>query len=68
MDLVKVLDEIEGEMDSLPPIVVHCFTGMEEEAMEYIERGYYIGFTGTICKKERGAPLRAMLPSIPLRR
>ena len=66
MDLVKVLDEIEEEMDSLPPIVVHCFTGMEEEAMEYIARGYYIGFTGTLCKKERGAPLRDMLPSIPL--
>jgi TatD DNase family protein len=65
-DLVKVLDEIKEEMGSLPPIVVHCFTGMEQEAMEYIAREYYIGFTGTICKKERGAPLRDMLPSIPL--
>ena len=33
-----------------------------------IYRGYYIGFTGTICKKERGAPLRELLPSIPLDR
>ena len=36
--------------------------------MEYIHRGYYIGFTGTICKKERGAPLREILPSLPLDR
>ena len=64
--LVKVLDEIEAE--SLPSIVVHCFTGTKEEANEYIQRGYYIGYTGTICKKERGAPLREMLPSIPLNR
>ncbi|KAL7427299.1 hypothetical protein ACHAXM_000794 [Skeletonema potamos] len=65
-DLVKVLDEIETAGGSLPPIVVHCFTGTNEEAIEYIQREYYIGFTGTICKKERGAPLRAVLPSIPL--
>eukprot|EP00984_Skeletonema_dohrnii_P009797 scaffold3771_cov110-Skeletonema_dohrnii-CCMP3373.AAC.1 len=65
-ELVKVLDEAEA--GSLPPIVVHCFTGTKVEAMEYIQRGYYIGFTGTICKKERGAPLREMLTSIPLER
>jgi TatD DNase family protein len=65
-ELVKVLDEIEAK--SLPPIVVHCFTGTKEEANEYIQRGCYVGFTGTICKKERGGPLREMLPSIPLER
>lgn len=52
----------------LPPLVVHCFTGTAAEAAEYIRRGYYIGFTGTVCKKERGAPLRALLPRIPLDR
>ena len=66
VELVKVLDEVD--IGSLPPIVVHCFTGTKEEAIEYIQRGYYIGFTGAICKKERGAPLREMLPSIPLER
>jgi len=63
-DLIKVLDEFPKE--ELPPIIVHCFTGTKEEALEYIDRGYYIGFTGTICKKERGAPLRELLPSLPL--
>lgn len=63
-DLLEVFDEFDSEL--LPPIVIHCFTGTKEEAMEYIRRGYYIGFTGTICKFERGAPLRKLLPSIPL--
>eukprot|EP00804_Cyclotella_cryptica_P003053 CCRYP_006051-RA/>CCRYP_006051-RA protein AED:0.04 eAED:0.04 QI:526/1/1/1/0.5/0.33/3/2877/340 len=63
-DLLKVFDEFDSEL--LPPIVVHCFTGSKEEAIEYIQRGYYIGFTGTICKHERGASLRDLLPSIPL--
>lgn len=69
-DLVRVLDQVaqNDELPPLPPIVVHCFTGTEEEAMEYIRRGYYIGFTGTICKKERGAPLREILPKLPLER
>lgn len=66
-DLVKVLDEV-AKTKTLPPIVVHCFTGTEAEALAYIERGYFIGFTGTICKKERGAPLRALLPKLPLDR
>lgn len=63
-DVVKVFDEFDS--NSLPPIVVHCFTGHKDEAMEYIRRGYYIGFTGTICKKDRGAQLRDLLPFIPL--
>jgi TatD family hydrolase len=64
-DLVQVLDQV-GEQNRLPPIVVHCFTGTEQEALTYIERGYHVGFTGTICKTERGAPLRALLPKLPL--
>jgi TatD DNase family protein len=67
--LIDVLDQICNDpmvSQPLPPIVVRCFTGNECEALEYIRRGYYIGFTGTICKKERGAPLRHILPKLPL--
>lgn len=67
--LLAVLDQVENDESvscPLPPIVVHCFTGTLAEAQEYISRGYYIGFTGTICKKERGAPLRDILPYLPL--
>lgn len=64
--LLGVLDEFEE--GKLPPVVAHCFTGTKEEALEYVKRGYYVGFTGTVCKKERGAPLRELLPSLPLER
>ena len=74
-DLVAVLDSVAaasegaaGARGGLPPIVVHCFTGSLAEAQAYIERGFYIGFTGTICKQQRGAPLRAILPHLPLNR
>jgi TatD DNase family protein len=63
-DLVKVLDEFE----SLPPVVIHCFTGLLDEALAYLERGYMLGFTGTICKSQRGAPLREIIRQIPLER
>ncbi|CAJ1916954.1 unnamed protein product [Cylindrotheca closterium] len=67
-DLIKVFDRIKAAHPNveLPPIVVHCFTGTKEEALEYVQRGFYIGFTGTICKKERGKSLRELIPSLPL--
>ena len=69
-DTMRIFDEIVADSDipPLPPVVIHCFTGKASEAMEYIERGFYLGFTGTICKKERGAHLRDLIPSIPLDR
>ena len=65
-DLIEVFDEFSPY--ELPPIVIHCFTGTAKEALEYIRRGYYIGFTGTICKQKRGAPLREFLTNIPPKR
>jgi TatD DNase family protein len=52
----------------LPPIVIHCFTGTAAEVDTYVRRGYYIGFTGTLCKKERGAHLRELVVRVPLGR
>ncbi len=72
-DMIKVLDEtfqpklIRGLEEMFQPnIVVHCFTGTQEEASTYIKRGYYLGFTGTICKKERGEHLQKLILSLPL--
>jgi len=67
-DAVKILEEIRAASANRPKIVIHCFTGTKDEALECIQKGYYIGFTGTICKKERGAHLRELLPSLPLDR
>lgn len=32
----------------LPPVVIHCFTGSRQEAIQYIGMGYYIGITGML--------------------
>lgn len=65
-DFLQILDGFHTQQ--LPPIVVHCFTGTLDEACEYIRRGYYLGFAGTICKKQRGAHLRELLHHLPLDR
>ncbi|TYZ68670.1 hypothetical protein PybrP1_006763 [[Pythium] brassicae (nom. inval.)] len=54
--------------DAFPPAVVHCFTGTERELRAYVARGFYIGVTGFVCRKELGAPLREMLRLVPLQR
>jgi TatD DNase family protein len=52
----------------LPPCVIHCFTGTPEELSAYLAAGFYIGITGWVTDPERGAPLRALVPEIPLSR
>ena len=51
---------------NLPPTVIHCFTGSEEELKGYLEAGFYIGITGWICDLKRGEDLRALVKQIPL--
>ena len=34
---------------------VHCFTGGRAELLEYVRRGFRIGFTGCICDAKVGA-------------
>jgi len=48
--------------------VVHCFSGTREELETYLNMGLSIGITGIVTVKGRGAPLREMIPSIPLDR
>jgi len=50
------------------PVIVHCFTGTEEELSTYIKAGYYIGITGWICEPQRGKGLREIVHQIPLER
>jgi TatD DNase family protein len=45
--------------------VVHCFSGSAAELEHYLERGWYIGVTGVLTQKERGAALRRLVPEIP---
>jgi TatD DNase family protein len=61
-DFLRILDEAGT---SLPPCVVHCFTGSRSEAEEYIKRGFYLGITGWAGQARRNADLLLALPVIP---
>lgn len=46
--------------------VVHCFTGTREQALAYLDLGFYIGVTGWVCDPKRGDSLRDALSVIPI--
>jgi TatD DNase family protein len=45
--------------------VTHCFTGVGNEMMAYLELGFAIGITGWICDERRGGHLLPLMPAIP---
>lgn len=55
-------------IDSIPALVSHCFTGSENELLQCLEAGMYIGITGWVCDERRGQALRDIVPLIPLER
>lgn len=61
-DLLAILDNFK---DRLPRCVVHCFTGSEAIARQYIERGFYVGITGWVGQKNRNQDLLQALQVIP---
>ncbi|GMF21681.1 unnamed protein product [Phytophthora fragariaefolia] len=65
--LVEVLSPFV-ENGTLPPTVVHCFTGNENEMQKYLRMGFYIGLTGFVCMEPRGLAVRNMVTQIPLDR
>ena len=68
VDFLRVLDAARDVYGELPPCVVHCFTGTWGEAKAYLERGFYLGFTGFICMPKRGSDVRTWLHMVPLGR
>ncbi len=48
--------------------VVHCFSGNRQELKQYLAMGFYIGITGVLTLKERGAGLRELVRSMPVER
>jgi TatD DNase family protein len=45
--------------------VVHCFSGNRADLEAVLDRGLFVGITGILTLKERGAELREMARSIP---
>ncbi|XP_022911823.1 3'-5' ssDNA/RNA exonuclease TatD [Onthophagus taurus] len=66
-DLLKILNDYKSD---LPAVLVHCFTGTVEQALNYLDRGYYIGLTGYLCKDKSDTGVRKLLVDglIPLDR
>uniref|UniRef100_T1J039 Deoxyribonuclease TATDN1 n=1 Tax=Strigamia maritima TaxID=126957 RepID=T1J039_STRMM len=65
--LLAVLDKYKAR---LPSVVIHCFTGTREEAVKYLELGFYIGLTGYLWKDKSQDGVRKILEDgvIPLNR
>lgn len=56
--------------ETLPPVVVRGFMGTTEEAHAYLARGFYMGFTGYLCKDKSDSGVRKLLDdgTLPLER
>ncbi|MEO7251820.1 MAG: TatD family hydrolase [Arenimonas sp.] len=61
-DFLAILKNFAGR---LGPVVVHCFTGSEQELRECLDAGYCIGITGWLCDERRGLHLRELVRHIP---
>jgi TatD DNase family protein len=48
--------------------VIHCFSGTSTELQHYLSLGFYIGITGILTLKGRGANLRKLVSQIPAER
>ena len=48
--------------------VIHCFSGTAQELEQYLSMDLYIGITGILTLRGRGANLREMVPRIPMNR
>ena len=55
-------------LSKLPKAVVHCFTGSLSEAKIYLDKGFYLGFTGAISDTKRFAQLKDVIKFIPIDR
>jgi TatD DNase family protein len=54
--------------DQLTDIVVHCFTGSQDELQECLDLDCHIGITGWICDERRGTHMKAFMKNIPANR
>ena len=59
-DFNAIMD-VEWPTDRARRAVVHCFTGDYKELAHYVKKGYMVGITGFVCKKNRSQDLRNAL-------
>ncbi len=59
------IDILKPFLPKLKGACLHCFTGSEQELVECVEHGLYIGVTGWICDERRGQELKRIVKLIP---
>jgi len=59
---------LRSARDSVPAVVVHCFTDDRRALFDYLDLDCHIGITGWICDERRGTHLRELVRSIPANR
>jgi TatD DNase family protein len=64
----RFLEILKTDFQNESAGVVHCFSGTPTELKHYLDLGLYIGITGILTLKARGADLREMIPHIPANR
>jgi TatD DNase family protein len=64
----RFLEILKTDFKSENAGVVHCFSGTMPELQEYLDLGLYIGITGILTLRARGADLCDMAPHIPVHR
>src|SRR6185437_14624627 len=66
-DFFKILDKEYFTKGKHGPGVLHCFTGSMDEAIQGLERGFFISFSGIVTFK-KSEELRAIAKMVPLDR
>ena len=61
----RFLDILKAHLNKEQTGVIHCFSGNPAELQQYLGMGLYIGITGILTLKNRGASLRQMVTQIP---
>jgi TatD DNase family protein len=61
----RFLDILKARLNKEQTGVIHCFSGNTAELQQYLGMGLYVGITGILTLKSRGAKLRQMVTQIP---
>lgn len=59
---------LKSRREELSDVVVHCFTGNQQELHAYLDLDCHIGITGWICDERRGSHMKTFLGDIPQNR
>ncbi len=60
--MISILHQYRGRLNK---VLLHCFTGDEQQLVEYLQQDMYIGITGWICDERRNQGLLDAIELIP---